>query len=302
MSGGRRWELRDWIDAGAALGIIAAMVLVAARVFLGDQILDFGFYTRPYSTSPYNGVILVLFLQAAVVALAATAIAFGVGLGLGLLLGLAKVTRLLSWQEAREGRTRGVLAALARRLGRRLAELYAEVIRGTPLFVQIVLVWSIFLVAVPRWDPAVLSLTAGIVAMTANTAGYQSEIFRAGLQAVPAGQIEAGRAVGMSPRQAARFILLPQALRLVLPPVTNEFIALFKSSSLLYWIGVSELTALSQGIARVTHVFEMSLILTAMYLLVTIPLGRFSAFLEKRYRMAGFGYDARRARAPMASR
>jgi len=286
------------LDAAAAVALIAVILVMASLIFLGGRDLDLSFYGRDWDSGPYEGVILVLFLQAAGVSLTATALSFLLGLGLGFTAGWARTLRLTSWREVREdGRfARALLRALARRAASRVASFYVEIVRGTPLFVQIVLIWSIFLTAFPDWDQNPRNLLAGLTALTLNTGGYQAEIFRAGFQSVPPGQIEAANSIGLNPRQTMRRVILPQALRLTLPPLTNEFISLFKSSSLLFVISVAELTDLAKSVAFVNpQVFEIFLLLTAMYLLVTLPLGRVAQSLERRYRMAGLGLGPARA-------
>jgi len=173
---------------------------------------------------------------------------------------------------------------------------YVEIIRGTPLFVQIVFAWSVLLVNYPRLDD--LGLIAGIAALTANTGGYQSEIFRAGLQTVHAGQAEAARAVGMSRLRAMRYVVLPQALRLIIPPLTNEYIGLLKASSFLFVIGVQELTTVGKSEAfREFKVFEVFALVTGIYFLMTVPLSKAIAYVERRYRIPGLGMQqARTAR------
>ena len=173
---------------------------------------------------------------------------------------------------------------------RRVAEGYVEVMRGTPLFVQIVFMWSIFLFTLPVRNPALL---AGIVAMTVNTGAYQGEIFRGGLQTVHSGQIEAARAIGLSRGQTMRYIVLPQALRLIIPPLTNEFVALLKASSLMFFIGVTELTFVAKELSfREVRIFEVFVVVTGIYLLMTVPLSRAIQWIERRYRIPGQGIQA----------
>lgn len=194
-----------------------------------------------------------------------------------------------------------LLARGANRVIRRVAEGYVELMRGTPLFVQIVFVWSILVFKAPTIPR--LALTAGILAMTINTGAYQGEIFRGGLQTVHPGQVEAARAVGLSRWQTMRHIVLPQALRLIIPPLTNEFIALFKASSLLFFIGVNELTGESKFLSfREVRIFEVFVVVTGIYLLITVPLSNIIQALERRLRIPGLGIQVTReerlARAP----
>jgi len=186
---------------------------------------------------------------------------------------------------------------------RRFGDAFVAVIRGTPLFVQIVFVWSVLLIRVPTLNPLVLASIAGLIALTANTGGYQSEIFRAGLQTVHSGQVEAARALGLSKFQAMRHIILPQAIRLVIPPLTNEYIGLLKASSLLIVIGIEELTGFGRREAfDFFKVFESFALVTAIYLLLTVPLSRVIAYVERRLRIPGLGIQEVTApRAPRAA-
>ena len=170
------------------------------------------------------------------------------------------------------------------------------IIRGTPLFVQIVFVWSAVLVFYPRLDPLLQGLLAGVIALTANTGGYQSEIFRAGIQTVHSGQVEAGRAIGLSRWGAMRYIVLPQAVRLVIPPLTNEYIGLLKASSLLAVVGsVPELTTFGRSEAFQTfHIFEAFALVVGIYLLITVPVSKVVEWIERRYRIPGLGIQASR--------
>jgi len=186
-------------------------------------------------------------------------------------------------------RALGILAlAGVRRVLRRIADGYVEIMRGTPLFVQILFSWSFFLIKFPGLDNQ--AIIAGIVAMTANTGGYQGEIFRAGLQSVLPGQVEAARAIGLTRLGTMRSVVLPQALRLVIPPLLNEFIGLFKASALLYFIGVQELTYKYKELGTFeTRIFELFAVVTFLYLMFTIPLARLVGFIERRYRIPGLG-------------
>ncbi len=122
------------------------------------------------------------------------------------------------------------------RIVNRIATIYVEVIRGIPLLVQLFYIYYALgkIVQVPR-------ITAAVVAMTICYGAYMGEIFRAGIQAVPRGQMEAALALGLTRAQALRRIILPQTIRIVLPPIGNEFIALLKDSSLVSILAVSDL-------------------------------------------------------------
>jgi polar amino acid transport system permease protein len=186
-------------------------------------------------------------------------------------------------------------------LGRRVGDAYVEIIRGTPLFVQILFAWSILVVNFPGIfaSPTSVAFTAGLVALTANTAGYQAEIFRAGLQTVHSGQVEAARALGFTRLGAMRHIVLPQALRLIVPPLTNEYIGLFKASTLLFILGVTnEITFVANREAFSGHVFEIFAMITAIFLLITVVLAKVVQSLEARFRIPGLGIQQTRRDRP----
>ena len=180
-----------------------------------------------------------------------------------------------------------------------------ETVRGTPLLVQIIIVFTIVLVFAPAsWSLQLRSLVAGILALTINTGGYQGEIFRGGLQAVQRGQREAALAVGLTGRGAMRNVVMPQAFRLVIAPLTNEFIALFKATSLLFFIAVTwplvfpgifavetgELFFVSKHLTDLfAQVFEIFALLLVFYLIVTVPLSLLTRYVENRFRIAGLG-------------
>ena len=113
-----------------------------------------------------------------------------------------------------------------------------------------------------------------------------AEIFRAGIQSVDAGQMEAGRSLGMTWLQTMRYIIVPQAFKRVIPPLGNEFIAMLKDSSLVSVIGFEELTRRGQLIIAKTYgSFEIWLSVAVIYLAMTLTISRFVAYLERRYRV-----------------
>jgi len=286
----RRWAR---VDTAGAIILTAATLVALALLLLGGRSIDLAYYGRV--TTRYDRTVAETFVRAALLAFTATATAFAAGLLIGFLVGLARTAAPRSSPRLSSG-ARPVLRFLGRRSAGRLADFYVELIRGTPLLVQILFIWSVFLVYAPSdWDLGTRSLAAGVLAMTVNTGAYQGEIFRGAFQAVPATQVEAARAVGLTRVSALRHIVLPQALRLAIPPLTNEFSALFKASSLLFLIGVAELTSIGTGLRNSdnTKVFEVFLALIAAYLAVTLPLGRLSGYLERHFRIPGLGTPVR---------
>ncbi len=176
----------------------------------------------------------------------------------------------------------GILLALARRYGPRplslAAAAYVEVLRGTPVLLQLYVLYY-GLADVVLLGP----LTAAVVGLGLNYAAYEAEVYRGGIQAVPPGQLEAAHALGMSTTQALRRVLLPQAFRLALPGVTNDFIALLKDSSLVSVITVVELTKRTQIAAIEGRSWLLpGLLCAGLYFLMSFPLSRVARRLEAR--------------------
>ena len=159
------------------------------------------------------------------------------------------------------------------------ASLYVSLVRGTPLIVQILFIF----LALPAAGIVLDPLPTGIVALGFNYGAYLTEVFRAGIQAVPHGQTEAARALGMREREVMRKIVLPQATRIVIPAVGNDFIAMTKDTALVNYIGVQELLWRAQSAGRPTGQSFTTLIIAAiMYWILTIILSFFQARLERR--------------------
>ena len=180
----------------------------------------------------------------------------------------------------------GVLIAAGRVYGARpvraLLLAYVEVVRGTPLLLQLFVIYF-GLAAVVRL-PAFL---AALIGLALNYAAYESEIYRGALLSVPSGQLDAARALGLTDLQTLRFIRGPQALRVALAPMTNDFIALLKDSSLVSVITVVELTkATSIFAADVGSWVVPGLTCAAMYLALSLPLAHLARMLERRWSRA----------------
>jgi lysine-arginine-ornithine-binding protein len=179
----------------------------------------------------------------------------------------------------------GLLLALARVQSSRLlkapAAVYVEVMRGTPLLVQILFIYFVL----PYFRIYIPAFTSGVIALTLNSAAYIAEIFRAGILSIDVGQMEAARSLGMTYSQAMRRIILPQTFRRVVPPLTNEGIALLKDSSLVSVIGLTELARTGQELAsRYAAPLTIWPVVAILYLLLTFPLTRVAEYLERRWR------------------
>ena len=173
----------------------------------------------------------------------------------------------------------GLIAVSGVRWLRAIAWAYVQFIRGTPLLVQIFLIYF----GLPAFGVNVPAYWSGVIALGLNSGGFQAEIVRAGIESIDRGQTEAARSIGMSSFQTLMFILVPQTIRRVIPPLTNELITLTKSSSLLSAIAVLELTHAGQAIiARTFAPFEIYAAVAVFYLVLVAALSRGSALLERR--------------------
>jgi polar amino acid transport system substrate-binding protein len=200
---------------------------------------------------------------------------------LGLFLVAAVATLVISTAAMALAIPLGVLLALARLYMPRvrpLATVYVEVVRGTPVLLQLYLLYYGLAGLLPlgAW-------TAATVGLGLNYAAYEAEIYRAGIQAVPIGQMEAALALGMSRRLALRRIVMPQAFRVALPGVTNDFIALLKDSSLVSVITVVELTKrMTITAVDLRGWLAPGLLCAAFYFAMSYPLSRLARQLERR--------------------
>lgn len=179
----------------------------------------------------------------------------------------------------------GLIFALMRVQSSRLlaapAAVYVEIMRGTPLLVQILFIYFVL----PSFGISIPAFWSGVIALTLNSAAYISEIFRAGILSIDAGQMEAARSLGMTYSQAMKRIILPQTFRRVVPPLTNEAIALLKDSSLVTIIGITELTRTGQEAAsRYAAPLTIWPMVAVFYLLLTFPLTRVAEYLERKWR------------------
>ena len=203
-----------------------------------------------------------LLLLGAGITIKITVLSVALGMVIGLFVGIARISNI--------------------RIFRAASAVYIDFFRGTPLLVQIFLVYfALPVVTGQRVDPFV----AAIGACGINSGAYIAEIFRAGIQSIDAGQMEAGRSLGMTWGQTMRYIIVPQAFNRVIPPLGNEFIALLKDSSLVSVIGFEELTRRGQLIIAKTYgSLEIWISVAIIYLVMTLTISRFVAYLERRFR------------------
>jgi polar amino acid transport system substrate-binding protein len=189
----------------------------------------------------------------------------------------------------------GLPLALARLYGpaplRWLALVYVEFFRGIPVLLVLVTIYYMLPMASMGstwfWFPRLGPVEAAILSFGLNYAAYEAEIYRAGISAIAPGQWEAAASLGMSPRLTFRRIILPQALRVILPPMTNDFVALFKDTSVASIIAVYELNKQYQMLvndARNSPYFlQIAVTTAALYLVMSLPLGYLSRYLEGRW-------------------
>lgn len=178
----------------------------------------------------------------------------------------------------------GVFCALALRSGVFLLEvpirIYIEVIRGTPLLVQILFFYYVVAHAIGIENRYVV----GIITLSLFSGAYIAEIVRAGIENIRTSQLESAKAIGLSSGQTYRYIVFPQAIRQILPPLAGQFASIIKDSSLLSIIGINELTNTAQQINSATYsTLESFFPLAAGYLILTLPISMASKWMERRF-------------------
>ena len=217
------------------------------------------FFAKPH---PYRDI--MLFLPDGILkTFEVTLMSIACALVVGLLTGVGRISRIVPIN--------------------RIATIYVEVVRGIPLLVQIFYIYYAMgkIVQVP-------DIFAAVIAMTICYGAYLGEIFRAGIQSIHKGQMEAAIALGLSRGQAMRRIILPQTVRVVLPPLGNEFIALLKDSSLVSILAVSDLLRRGREYASKTFdYFEAFTVVALVYLVMTLFFSRLVALMEQRMNRSG---------------
>jgi polar amino acid transport system permease protein len=197
-------------------------------------------------------------LRGAVVTLETSLLAIALGLPVGIGLAIAMRSRL--------------------RVVRAFVRVYISFARGTPLIIQIMLVFFVL----PSLGLDLPRFAAGVLALSLNSGAYIAEMIRGGLTAIPKGQIEAARALSMRPALMWRHIILPQVLALILPPLTVEFTALLKGSALLAVIGIVELTRTGQQMVATTYKpLEIWLTVGIFYFVMCYALAALTRYLER---------------------
>jgi polar amino acid transport system permease protein len=196
-------------------------------------------------------------LQGAMVTIAVSLLAFSLALVFGLLLGIARISRLAP--------LRAVVAC------------YIQFIRGTPLLLQLFFIYYVL----PYGGIVLTPFVSGALGLTLNYAAYMAEVFRAGIQAIPKGQTEAGQSVGMSRRLLMQRIILPQAFRIIVPSLGNFFVSIFKDSALVSVITMRDLMFSGQLLASATYKhFEIFAEVAVIYFLISYPTAKFVEWVE----------------------
>ena len=251
-----RWGLWTPTIAGA-LGQPEAPSLpdTEYKVFVASHAESASLWTRLQRYASFWPMLL----QAALLTLEVSIVGMAIAIGLGFTLAIMRVFGPwpLRW----------------------IATLYIELIRGTPLLIQLYILFY----GLPNIGISLSPFVAGVLGLGLNYAAYEAENYRAGLLAIPRGQMEAARALGMTHAQGLRYVVIPQSFRLVLPPVTNDFISLLKDSSLVSMVTLLDLTGAYNRIATQTFdYFGTGLMIAAIYLLIGLPFVRLARYTEEK--------------------
>jgi polar amino acid transport system permease protein len=277
------WRPIVAFTATVAAGVVLVLVLGSAGV------IDLAFMGRNWG----------LLRDPMILSLGLTTVAFVIGLLLAIPMGALRAHGRKRTGSLGRRRAGGRLPRVARRgaflFGLGGATGYVEGLRGTPFYVQM---WIVYYIAIFSWPRfTYVYLLAGLLALTLNTIAYQAEVFRAGFQSVGQGQVDAARAIGMRNLQVFRSVTFPQGLRLVTLPLVNEWISLFKVSSVLSFITIQELTFEANHLgSNLGHPIEAFLMVAIVYLAITIPLSRVTSYVERKRRIPGLGMPAPVAR------
>lgn len=250
-------ELSSRIDAG--WGMVAIVVLLVLLLVLGQP-------------DPYRRII-VFVADGIGITIFVTVVAFAFTLIAGLLGGLGRLAR--------------------NKIIYGISTLYVEFIRGIPLLVQLLWWYFAFPVVIQSFGRALNigflinyranPIAMAIIGFVVCYGAYMSEIYRAGIQSIPRGQMEAARSLGMTHVQALRYVILPQAIRVILPPVGNEFIALLKDSSLVSVVAVTDLTRRGREFMSQTYMpIETWFLVALLYLVLTLASARLVEWIEKK--------------------
>lgn len=278
MTRRRKEQLRRWAIYAATLAVIAFVALSADWATLQQTFFDPEKFSELFpeiiTVAAKNTIILAL-------------LAFAGGLLLGLVLALMRLSSIGPYRWA--------------------ALTYIELFRGIPAILTLMLVGFVLPIALGVRMQELLPFlglkAAPVVALSMVAGAYLAETIRGGIEAVPKGQMEAARSLGMSRTQAMRSIIVPQAFRVMIPPLTNEFVLLIKDTSLIFVLGVAvaeqDLTFFTKAAVQRTLNGTAFVAAALLYLAITLPLTALSRYLERRG--AGSSRRTRRTAAPEPS-
>ena len=236
-----------------------------------------------------------LFLSGLGVTILLSAFTVMIGFALALVLALMRMSNFQPFRFlglTRDGRLRdrGILVAISRFNPLAfLSTAYVEILRSTPVIVQIFIIYYGVFGAIDLPHITILGFIKfdrffpGVVALGMNSGAYLCEIIRSGLQSIDGGQTEAARSLGLSQAQNMRFIILPQAIRNILPAIANEFVVIIKESAITYTIGVQDIMSAVNAVKGATFVIlEPLLVATAIYFCLCFPTSKIIAYFERR--------------------
>jgi polar amino acid transport system permease protein len=198
-------------------------------------------------------------LQGAVITISVSLLAFALAVIFGLAFGIARISRVAPMRVA--------------------AACYIQFIRGTPLLLQLFFIYYVL----PYVGIVLTPFVSGVLGLTMNYAAYMAEVFRSGIQAIPKGQWEAGSSVGMSRPLLMRRIILPQAIRIIVPALGNFFVSIFKDSALVSVITLRDLMFSGQLLASATYKhFEIFTMVAVIYFLISYPTAKLVEWVEAK--------------------
>lgn len=240
----------------------------------------------PYADMFGQGIVITILLSLFTVV---------IGFVLGVVLAMMRMTdirpfRALGLDKDGHLRDRGFLVTLSKfNPVSFLATAYVEILRSTPVIVQIAVIYYVVFGMIDLPTTTIFGFVKfnrffpGVVAMGMNSGAYLCEIIRSGIQSIDGGQTEAARSLGMSRLQTLRFIVLPQALRNILPAIANEFVVIIKESAVTYTIGVQDIMAAVNSVKGATYlIMEPLLVATGLYFCLCFPTSKLIAYFERR--------------------
>ena len=226
------------------------------------------FFNPPILVSSFPIVLKGFFMAIAIVA-----VSFPLAIPIGLLLALMRISKL--------------------RILRAIASVYVNVVRGTPLFLQIYIAFF----GLPLAGIQIPNFPLGVIVLAMNSAAYQCEIMRAGIQSIPKGQTQAARSLGMNGMQTMFSVIIPQTIRRIIPTMTNEFILLYKDTSMLAAVGVMEVVMYAKTIVANTGSITPYIVAAVFYLIITLPLSRVVTILERKLAGSEAGTNKKRRKS-----